>query len=157
MGLKYKLQFAQSGLQRCLFDEAHGTGRNRVVCTVRLKFLKLHSIQSTPAFLPLKTQASVEGHSRHASVVKKAARPELRSPGSFNYPHSKLTYTFGEGTTPAGNTHLVEFGSSLPGLHLRAEKHIGAQVQSRKQVVPGTKAKDLKTPWPVLYNWHNER
>ncbi|KAI7782186.1 monoamine oxidase n [Diaporthe eres] len=184
MGLTYKLKCGQSALQRCLFDEAHATGRlshsfstpvagvhdkggvvevtgrdgsvfkaKRVICTVPLNVL--HSIQFTPALLPLKTQASVEGHANH--VVKchvEVAKPELRSLGSFNYPHGKLTYTCGDGTTPAGNTHLVAFGSSLPGVHLQAEEDIGATLEAWGQLLPGTEEKDLKRV--VFHNWHND-
>ncbi|KAF3762768.1 amine oxidase [Cryphonectria parasitica EP155] len=184
MGLTYKLRCGQSGLQRCLFDEASASGnlaysfstpvasvrdegglveiqgRNgeifqakRVICAIPLNVL--HTVQFTPALLPLKKQASLEGHANH--VVKchvEVAKPELRSLGSFNYPHGKLTYAFGDGTTPAGNTHLVSFGSSLPGVHLQPEEDIEVTLQAWKELLPDTEEKDLKRI--VFHNWHKD-
>lgn len=185
MGLTIKLRCGQSGLQRCLFDEANATGnlsysfstpvasvhdkghvveitgRNgtvfkakRVISTIPLNVL--HSINFTPPLHPLKTQASLEGHANH--VVKchvEVAKPELRSLGAFNYPDGKLTYTFGDGTTPAGNTHLVGFGSSLPGVHLQPEEDMNETLRAWKGLLPdGTRDEDIKRV--VFHNWHKD-
>lgn len=184
MGLTYKLRCGQSGLQRCIFDEANASdnlaysfstpvasvydagslveikGRNgetfkarRVICTVPLNVL--HTIQFTPELLPLKKQASIEGHANH--VVKchvEVAKPSLRSLGTFNYPYGKLTYAFGDGTTPAGNTHLVSFGSSLPGVHLQPEENIQETLDAWKGLLPDTKEEDIKRV--VFHNWHKD-
>lgn len=184
MGLTFKLGCGQSGLQRCLFDEANASGRlaytfstpvasvndkggmveitsrsgqvfkaKRVICTIPLNVL--HSVDFTPPLLPLKKQASLEGHANH--VVKchvEVAKPELRSLGAFNYPDGKLTYTFGDGTTPAGNTHLVAFGSSLPGKHLQPEENMSETIEAWKGLLPDTEEKDIKRI--VFHNWHKD-
>lgn len=121
MGLTYKLKCGQSGLQRCLFDEANATGRldysfSTPVASVvdRGGFVEvtgrggktfrarrvisciplnvLHSVAFDPPLNPLKTEVSVQGHANH--VVKchvEVARPEFRTLGAFNYPNGKLT------------------------------------------------------------------
>lgn len=185
MGLTIKLRCGQSGLQRCLFDDADAsgnlsysfstpvtsvndksdvveiTGRNgetfkakRVISAVPLNVL--HSINFAPPLHPLKKQASLEGHANH--VVKchvEVAKPELRSLGAFNYPHGKLTYTFGDGYTPAGNAHLVAFGSSLPGVHLQPEEDMNETLKAWKGLLPAdTQDKDIKRV--VFHNWHKD-
>lgn len=103
----------------------------RVISCVPLNVL--HSNNFTPALLPLKKQVSLEGHVNH--VVKchiEVAEPELRSLSAFNYPHGKLTYTFGDDTTPAGNTHLLAFGSSLPTVHLQPEENMDETLEAWK-------------------------
>lgn len=184
-GLTIKLGCGQSGLQRCLFDEANATGKlyhsfstpvasvhdkgdvvevrgrtgevfkaKRLISTIPLNVL--HSVDFTPPLLPLKKQASLEGHANH--VVKthiEVARPDLRSLSAFNYPHGKLTYTFGDGITPAGNTHLVGFGSSLPGVHLQPEENMEETLKAWKGLLPAdTAEKDIKRI--VFHNWHND-
>lgn len=42
----------------------------------------------------------------HAELSNK----DLRSWTGITYPHNALNYAFGDGTTPAGNTHIVCFG-----------------------------------------------
>lgn len=184
IGLTFKLGCGQSGLQRCLFDEANASSKlaytlstpvsdindkgglveitsrsgqvfkaKRVICTIPLNVL--HSVNFTPPLLPLKKQASLEGHANH--VVKchvEVAKPELRSLGAFNYPHGKLTYLFGDGTTPAGNTHLVSFGSSLPGNHLQPEENISETLEAFRGLLPDTEDKDIKRM--VFHNWHKD-
>lgn len=185
MGLTYKLKCGQSQLQRCLFDEANSSGRlnysfstpvksvtdkdshveitcrsgevfraKRLICTIPLNVL--HTIQFSPAINPLKTECSKQGHANH--VVKchaEVAKTELRSLGSFNYPNGKLTYTFGDGYTPAGNVHLVAFGSSLSAsVHLQPEENMGETLQAWKELLPDVQDKDMKRV--VFHNWHKD-
>ncbi|CAG9992135.1 unnamed protein product [Clonostachys byssicola] len=183
-GLRFKLACGQSGLQRCIFDEANATGNlshsfstpvasvndkgsivevtgrdgqifraKRLICTIPLNVL--HTVQFTPSLLPLKKQASLEGHCNQVVKVHiEVDRPEHRELGSYNYPNGKLTYAFGDGTTPAGNTHLVAFGSSLPGVHLQPEENIDETIEAWKGLLPNTDTKDFKRI--VFHNWHKD-
>ncbi|EPS29729.1 hypothetical protein PDE_04679 [Penicillium oxalicum 114-2] len=122
----------------------------RAVCTVPLNVL--HTIAFTPALPSLKREASMMGHANQ--VVKchaEVANPEMRSLGATNFPRGKLTYTFGDGTTPAGHTHLVAFGSSLPGAHLDPEKDISVTKQAFEAFHP-----DMKVQRLVFHNWHQD-
>lgn len=181
IGLTYKLRCGQSALARHIFDEALGTGKfaysfstavdtvddngdlvevtsrngstfraRRIVCTVPLNVL--HTLNFVPGLPDLKTEASLIGHANQ--VVKchaEVANPEMRSLGATNYPDGKLTYTFGDGTTPAGNTHLVAFGSSLPHAHLSPQKDVETTKQAFEAFHPGMRVKRL-----VFHNWHED-
>ena len=81
----------------------------RVVCTIPLNVL--NTVSFTPPLSPLRQAAVNTGHGNmcvkmHAEVSDR----DLRS-WSTTSPNSKLLYAFGDGTTPAGNTHIVAFGS----------------------------------------------
>ncbi|OOQ91760.1 Monoamine oxidase N [Penicillium brasilianum] len=122
----------------------------RLVCTVPLNVL--HTLAFSPKLPTLKTEASLAGHVN--KVVKchaEVANPEMRSLGATNYPHGRLTYTFGDGTTPAGNTHLVAFGSSLPGVHLDPEQDIEVTKKAFEAFHPGMNVQKL-----VFHNWHKD-
>lgn len=181
IGLTYKLRCGQSALARHIFDEALGTEHldysfstvadtvadygdlvevtsrdgsvfraKRIVCTVPLNVL--HALHFEPALPALKTEASLTGHANQ--VVKchaEVANPEMRSLGATNYPDGKLTYTFGDGTTPAGNTHLVAFGSSLPGAHLSPEKDVEITKKAFEAFHPDMRVRRL-----VFHNWHED-
>lgn len=150
----YKLRRGQSHFARCMFDEAANTGRldyafstpvagikdvgnhteitsksgaiflsRRVVCTVPLNVL--HELPFTPPLSPLKREASVLGHaSRAIKINVEAENPELRSLGGLAHPPGKVTYVFGDGTTPTGNTHLVSLGTVPKGVGLQPAKDI---------------------------------
>lgn len=178
MGLTYKLRRGQSSLARSIFDEALASKKltyafkspikrvvdhrsfvqidsrtggswraSRVVCTVPLNVL--HSINFSPPLLPGKAEASKLGHANHVSKVHvECANPELRTLSATAYPHNKLTYIFGDGTTPAGNTHLVSFGNSLPGTHLQPEEDPQETVSAFQTFAP----MDVKRV--VFHNWY---
>lgn len=107
----------------------------RVICTVPLNML--HKISFSPPLSAEKMTASRLGHCNKVSKVHvECANPELRSFSATAYPHNKLTYVFGDGTTPAGNTHLVAFGSSLPGVHLQPEEDREDTISAFQEFAP---------------------
>jgi hypothetical protein len=175
--LTFKFRSGQSAFARKFFDEASATRKlswhvdcpvaaveslankvqvttksgqvwraRRAICTVPLNIL--HTIKFTPPLSAAKTEASRQGHCNQVSKVHvECANPELRSFSATAYPHNKLTYTFGDGVTPAGNTHLVAFGSSLPGVHLQAEENIQDTINAWQEFAP----MDIKRI--VFHNW----
>ncbi|KAK3303836.1 uncharacterized protein B0T15DRAFT_561280 [Chaetomium strumarium] len=129
LGLTYKLRHGQPALARGFFDEALATGNlrrsssnsssssagtgttatfraHRVICTVPLNVL--YKIDFSPPLSQAKSEASKLGHvNQVAKCHAELGHPELRSVTAFSR-DAKLTYGFGDGTTPAGNTHPEE-------------------------------------------------
>lgn len=91
----------------------------RAVCTIPLNVLK--SVDFSPPLSEEKKQAAA--------------------------PHNKFTYMFGDGTTPANNTHLVTFGSSLPGNHLQPEEDMQDTVKGLREFAP------MDIQRVVFHNW----
>lgn len=146
--LTFKLRDGQSALARRIFDDAVATGNltyrfdapvasvtdagshvevktrggetfraKRVITTVPLNVL--NNIVWSPPLLPGKSEASAKGHVNHCTKVHaEVANPALRSFTGYQW-EGPLSWTFGDGTTPAGNTHLVAFGPSYPGIQLK--------------------------------------
>ncbi|KAF7547142.1 hypothetical protein G7Z17_g7944 [Cylindrodendrum hubeiense] len=138
----------QSALARRIFDDAVATGNltyrfdapvasvtdagshvevktrggetfraKRVITTVPLNVL--NNIVWSPPLLPGKSEASAKGHVNHCTKVHaEVANPDLRSFTGYQW-EGPLSWTFGDGTTPAGNTHMVAFGPSYPGIQLK--------------------------------------
>jgi hypothetical protein len=163
--LTFKLNCGQSRFARRFFDEGKSTnnlsyafdcpiasindgehvqvfsrdGRHfkarRAICTVPLNVL--NKINFSPPLIEGKREASKLGHVNHvAKAHVECANPELRSFSGTAFPHNKLTYAFGDGTTPSGNTHLVSFGSSLPGVHLQPEDDIQDTINAFQEFAP---------------------
>lgn len=122
----------------------------RVACTVPLNVLK--DISFNPPLESLKLEASELGHVNQVSKVHvECANPELRSlSGTIANPHDRLTYIFGDGTTPAGNTHLVSFGSSYEGVHLHPEEDIEATKKAFQAFA------DMDIRRIVFHNWSKD-
>lgn len=83
-----------------------------MISTVPLNVLDAVSFE--PALPVGKKSAISIGHINqcvkvHAEVPDK----DLRSWTGVTYPHNKLSYAIGDGTTPAGNTHIVAFGGQF--------------------------------------------
>ncbi|CAM1507611.1 Fc.00g072520.m01.CDS01 [Cosmosporella sp. VM-42] len=146
--LTFKLRDGQSALARNIFDDAVTTGNltyqlnsavatvtdcgthvevksregqtfkaRRAISTVPLNVL--NSIEWSPPLLPGKRDAAALGHVNHCTKVHaEVANPALRSFTGWKW-EGPLSWTFGDGTTPAGNTHLVAFGCSYEGIQLK--------------------------------------
>jgi hypothetical protein len=123
---------------------------HRVICTVPLNVL--YKIDFSPPLAPLKTEASKLGHVNHVTKIHaELANPELRSVGAFSL--GKLTYGFGDGTTPAGNTHMVAFGSSQAGRHLQPEEDMEETLRAWRHLI-GRDDVDIRRV--VFHNWHKD-
>ncbi|KAI2634209.1 monoamine oxidase [Hypomontagnella submonticulosa] len=139
----FKLRRGQSDFARRFFDEAVATGRlsykfmcpvaavtdsggcvgitardgavfkaRRLICTAPLNVLK--DIAFAPALPAAKLGAAKLGHVNRVVKVNAETRgTELRSLGGVVHPVGGLNYVFGDGLTPAGNTHLVGLGTRM--------------------------------------------
>lgn len=162
--VKYKFRDGQSSFAIRFFQEALATGNlkyafNSPVANVRsgpagvevttrggkkyraLKMISamplniLNSVTFDPPLNPGKKAAADIGHVNqctkvHAEVLDK----DLRSMTSINYPENKLSYGFGDGTTPAGNTHIVAFGGQHN--HFDPEKDIQKTMSAMQGFAP---------------------
>jgi hypothetical protein len=94
---------------------------SKLISTIPLNVL--NTVKFDPPLSPEKTQAANTGHlNQCVKVHAEISNKDLRSWSSID-PSSKLLYAFGDGTTPAGNTHIVAFGANEKH-HLDPEKDI---------------------------------
>lgn len=105
----------------------------RVISTIPLNVLT--KVNFSPPLDPAKIEASKLKHvNQCAKVHAEVKEPEMRSWSGMNYPNNKLLYGAGDGTTPAGNAHLVFFGSSHN--HLQPEENIEDTLQAINGFIP---------------------
>ncbi len=84
----------------------------RMISAVPLNVLD--AVAFDPPLQEGKAAAAKTGHVNQTIKVHAEIRDrDLRSFTGISYPHNGLIYGFGDGETPAGNTHVVAFG----GLH----------------------------------------
>nr|AAQ06637.1 putative monoamine oxidase [Aspergillus nidulans] len=74
----------------------------------------------------------------------------MRSWTGISYPFNKLCYAIGDGTTPAGNTHIVCFGGSHN--HIQPEEDIKQTKTAVESLSPGNM--DIKRL--VFHNWSKD-
>lgn len=139
--VKYKFRFGQSSFSIRFFREAQETGNlsyvfncpivsvrneeNVVQVTARdgqtfearrmisaMPLNVLNAVHFNPALSPGRKAAADIGHINQCIKVHAEIKDRhLRSWTGISYPHNRLIYGFGDGTTPAGNTHVVCFGA----------------------------------------------
>lgn len=88
----------------------------------------------------------------HAEVTDK----DLRSWTGVTYPHNELMYALGDGTTPAGNTHIVCFGGDQK--HIHAEENVEHTMRAVTNMF-APENNDGKTPdiqRLVFHNWSKD-
>ncbi|KAH7145922.1 hypothetical protein B0J13DRAFT_331771 [Dactylonectria estremocensis] len=182
--LTYKLRDGQSALARRLFDDAEATGRltyrfgapvasvtdagdgpvevrtragdtfraRRVVATVPLNVL--NDIAWSPPLLAGKREAAAKGHVNHCTKVHaEVANPALRSFTGYHW-EGPLSWTFGDGTTPAGNTHLVAFGPSYPGIQLKPASDAGRGALAAVKAFAPSEMADVRRL--VFHDWNED-
>jgi len=194
--IKYKFRGGQSTFAIKFFEEAMSTGNlsytfsspvatvkneasgvhittrngehfsaSRMISTIPLNIL--NTVEFSPPLTTGKREAAEIGHvNKCAKVHAEVRNPELRSWTGVTYPHNKLLYAIADGTTPAGNTHIVAFGADYN--HLTPEKDIDQTkkavqtmadvdihrlVSSRLQETSGT---SILTPSQVFHNWADD-
>lgn len=106
----------------------------RLITTIPLNVLS--SITFDPPLDPQRVEATNIGHVNqcvkvHAEVKSK----DMRSWTGISYPFNKLTYAIGDGTTPAGDTHIVCFGGYHN--HIQPEENINETRTAVENMAPG--------------------
>lgn len=109
----------------------------------------LDTINFTPELDPKKAAAAKTGHLNqcvkvHAEIKNKG----LRTWSGIDYTTAGLVYAFGDGTTPAGNTHIVAFGAVTN--HLQPEEDVQKTLDAVTALTPMTVER------LVFHNWHKD-
>jgi Flavin containing amine oxidoreductase len=145
--VKYKFRFGQSSFAIRFFHEAQETGNLSYVFNCPVASVKsegdivqvssrdgntflgrkmisamplnvLNAVKFDPPLSKARNAAADIGHINQCIKVHAEIRDRhLRSWTGISYPHNKLIYGFGDGTTPAGNTHVVCFGAKHNHFH----------------------------------------
>ncbi|KAL7770880.1 hypothetical protein CFE70_000819 [Pyrenophora teres f. teres 0-1] len=128
---------------------------HRAISTIPLNVLG--SITFDPPLSAGKQAAIAIGHvNQTVKVHAEIANPELRSWTGVTYPHNKLNCAVGDGTTPAGNTHIVCFGGQHN--HMDPEADIDATSRAVSSLFDPKQygAKEAKIERIVFHNWSKD-
>lgn len=174
----FKLKSGQSAFATRFFEEASSTGNlsysfnttvssidssqehvqvqasdgrqfrtKRVICTVPLNVL--NKVRFNPPLDPAKTEAATLKHVNQCVKIHAEVKdPEMRSWGGVTYPNNKLLLGAADGTTPAGNTHIVFFGCHQN--HMHADENIDEAVKAVKEFAP------MEVERVVSHNWSKD-
>ncbi|KAJ9645050.1 hypothetical protein H2199_003054 [Coniosporium tulheliwenetii] len=121
----------------------------RLISTIPLNVL--NTIAFDPPLDPVRKAAADIGHVNqcikvHAEVTDK----DMRSWTGVTYPRNQLFYAIGDGTTPAGNTHIVAFGGDH--FHFHPEENVDTTLQTFQNLAPGK----LNIQRLVFHNWSKD-
>ncbi|KAH4068430.1 amine oxidase [Parastagonospora nodorum] len=184
--ITWKFRGGQSTFARKFFDEAFATKRLSYAFNTPIKHIKdtgssvaittrtgqtfraLRVISTLPlnvlgavSFdppLPAGKQAAIAiGHVNqtikvHAELSNKA----LRSWTGVTYPHNELYYAIGDGTTPAGNTHIVCFGGNNKHMDPEADISVTQNAVSSMFDPSNYGGKEVEIQRLVFHNWSKD-
>ncbi|KAJ5385967.1 hypothetical protein N7509_008508 [Penicillium cosmopolitanum] len=120
-----------------------------LVSTIPLNVL--NDITFNPPLDPIRTQATKIGHvNQCVKVHAEISNKDMRSWTGISYPFNKLTYAIGDGTTPAGNTHIVCFGGQHN--HIQPEEDVNATKAAVTSMAPG----NMDIQRLVFHNWSKD-
>ncbi|KAI9166314.1 Monoamine oxidase N [Paramyrothecium foliicola] len=109
----------------------------------------LNDVKFDPPLSAGKTAAATMGHvNQCVKVHAEIAERDLRSMTGISYPHNNLIYGFGDGTTPAGNTHVVAFGAQHN--HFHPEDNVAQTINAFQGFAPMTVQR------LVFHNWSRD-
>ncbi|KAH7134050.1 hypothetical protein EDB81DRAFT_725894 [Dactylonectria macrodidyma] len=176
--VKYKFREGQSSFAIRFFREALATGnltyafnspvarvndtREGVTVTTRdgrtykaakaisaMPLNVLNAVEFNPPLIRGKKTAADIGHVNQCIKVHAEVRnADLRSYTGISYPHNGLYYALGDGTTPAGNTHIVAFGGTHN--HFQPDENIEVTKQALQGLVP------MDIERIVFHNWSKD-
>ncbi|RMJ24586.1 Monoamine oxidase N [Aspergillus sp. HF37] len=119
----------------------------KMISTVPLNVL--NTISFDPPLLRGKKAAVNTGHVNQIIKVHAEVRDkDLRSYTGISYPHNRLFTGFGDGTTEAGNTHIVSFGGQHN--HFHPEEDIHQTTNALQGLVP------MNIERLVFHNWSKD-
>ncbi|KAL0257127.1 hypothetical protein SLS55_007937 [Diplodia seriata] len=121
-----------------------------MICTVPLNVLSTVSFDPP---LPAGKRAAISiGHvNQCVKVHAEVADKNMRSWTGVTYPSNPLVYAIGDGTTPAGNTHVVAFGGDQH--HIQPEEKLAETLTAVRSLAPG-KMDDVRRL--VFHNWSKD-
>jgi hypothetical protein len=107
---------------------------SRLVSTIPLNVL--NSISFSPPLDSQRMAAANTGHvNQCVKVHAEISNKDMRSWTGISYPFNKLMYAIGDGTTPAGNTHIVCFGGFNN--HMHPEEDVQETKKAVENMAPG--------------------
>ncbi|KAK0389164.1 hypothetical protein NLU13_2739 [Sarocladium strictum] len=137
---------SQNGVQVITRDGRHFSAR-KMVSSIPLNVLG--DVKFDPPLSAGKTKAASIGHvNQTVKVHAEVAEKDLRSMTCVSYPHNSLIYGIADGTTPAGNTHVVAFGGSHS--HFHPEDNVKYAIDAFKGFSPMTVQR------LVFHNWSRD-
>jgi len=105
----------------------------------------LNNVTFDPPLSSGKRTAADTGHVNQCVKVHAEVRDrDLRSYTGISYPHNGLFYAFGDGETPAGNTHIVAFGGQHN--HFEPEENIEVTKKALQGLVPMSIERIVRCP-----------
>jgi monoamine oxidase len=122
---------------------------SRLVSTIPLNVL--NTVSFNPPLGTQKAAATNIGHvNQCVKVHAEISNKDMRSWTGISYPFNKLTYAIGDGTTPAGNTHIVCFGGFHN--HMHPEDDINKTKEAVESMAPG----NMNIRRLVFHNWSKD-
>ncbi|XWX02399.1 hypothetical protein V2A60_010436 [Cordyceps javanica] len=119
----------------------------RVISAVPLNVLA--DVAFEPPLRAGRAAAAAAGHVNQTVKVHAEVRDrDLRSFTGISYPHNGLVYGFGDGETPAGNTHVVAFGGQHR--HFHPEDDIDRTIAEFQGFAP------MNVERVVFHNWSRD-
>ncbi|KAL1636024.1 hypothetical protein SLS56_001376 [Neofusicoccum ribis] len=121
----------------------------RLICTVPLNVL--NTVSFSPPLPEGKRLASNVGHvNQCVKVHAEISDKDMRSWSGITYPENQLIYAIGDGTTPAGNTHIVSFGAYQN--DIQPEENLENTLNAVKSLAPGK----MDIQRLVFHNWSKD-
>ncbi|KAK7408931.1 hypothetical protein QQX98_008875 [Neonectria punicea] len=109
----------------------------------------LNCVEFNPPLMAGKKTAADTGHVNQCIKVHAEVRnAELRSYTGISYPNNRLCYALADGTTPAGNTHIVSFGGQHN--HFHPEEDMQVTLNALQGLVP------MDIERVVFHNWSKD-
>lgn len=105
----------------------------RVISAIPLQVMN-NVVFNPPLPSGKRTAASIGHVNQCVKVHAEVRNKDLRSYTGITRPENGLFYAFGDGTTPAGNTHIVAFGGQNG--HFDPEDNIGTTARKLQGLVP---------------------
>ncbi|KAJ4302960.1 hypothetical protein N0V90_001851 [Kalmusia sp. IMI 367209] len=124
----------------------------RAISTVPLNVL--NEVTFDPPLSQGKKSASAIGNiNQTIKVHAEISDKDLRSWAGIIYPHNELLFAIGDGTTPAGNTHVVCFGGDHK--HMHPEEDISrTKCTVENMFLPKDKKPEIERL--VFHNWSKD-
>ncbi|KAF2847292.1 monoamine oxidase N [Plenodomus tracheiphilus IPT5] len=134
----------------------------KAICTVPLNVLS--DMHFTPPLSPGKLAAIKLGNINHTTKIHaELSNKDMRSWTGITFPHNELHYAIGDGTTPAGNTHIVCFGGDNKPFHpeddIPKTKHAITSLFHPKHYTTASQPAPQQPPTIeriVFHNWNKD-
>ncbi|RAL07142.1 flavin monoamine oxidase family protein [Aspergillus homomorphus CBS 101889] len=111
----------------------------------------ISTITFPPPLGPQRTTAINIGHvSQCVKVHAEISSRAMRSWRGISYPSNKLFYAIGDGTTPAGTTHVVCFGRAAN--HIQPEENL----DTTKEAVRAMALRKMSIKRSIFQNWSKD-